>query len=874
MEREPSPLYSGSSAVRNSRAPPVLQVNVLYGITGEEAAGNGAGPLGSSTAATMTGHSAINLSRAATVCNFGAHASVAASTTRRATLDAANPNSGVASLTVLSGATPATTTSTLAKPVLDPSQIRCCPLDQWIPDAHVVNCMAPDCANNFSLFNRKHRCRMCGRVFCASCCNNLVYLSAVAVAPGVPETPGANSSSSNNNNNNNSSNMSYTTTNNSSTTTPEPAGVGVDSNAASNAGTASSMIGPGGGGGVQRGMGGDFSAGSTSPAVMTPTTTNQTGLLDGGVSTPTTTSNNNNSSSSPAVSAGAATTMVAASSTSSSVTANLVPCRVCASCSYEVQLVVSTRQDNGELRRRSRGELKMLQRVLLVNVMTYLNLRDLVSVALVSADFYFMSRDNVIWYQYNMTRWMQEGEATQLSSLKSRAAALKAHRQRSTPWYGGGGTTSSSLADDIFNSTPVIQDATALSESEAAKRVISLHARYNYTQFLDFARRQEMARCEGLSSFSLGARILLSSPLRVALVGPSGIGKTAALQAFLGEKPTQMVVRPTIGFVRRATSVRLAGGLSAEVTLHIYDVSGADRYAELRRFVCRHCHVIGLCYDPAQKVTLVQAADIMMELESALGPQPVVVCGLLRRDRRHTAAAMGKGGEMRPVPQTTSYSVGALEAGAVKKTLVLEELNAPSMPLNSDGPSTSAAAGAMDSLPDIDKNGSTPLSTSRGGNAGGSDALAGAAGSHVTLNAPPAAENATALSSDVSVEDAVGITVRGLASIQCPMMHPGPLFEALVQAVLDRLGEATVANTTTISEISAELTSQGEFSLPPSAMNRKMSTAAGTASRSTPASVVRSSMRRRRPAASRTIVQDLLNLTMQPCALDILLDRK
>ncbi|KPA77327.1 hypothetical protein ABB37_07212 [Leptomonas pyrrhocoris] len=880
MEREPAPLYSSTSAVHVARAPRVLKVNVLYGMTGDEAAagggGNSTGPLGTSAAV----YSALNLSRAASLSHsYGAH--VGASATRRSMIEAANPNSSALSLTAMNGSGAATATSSLAKPVLDPSQVRCCPLDQWIPDAHVMNCMAPDCNNNFSLFNRKHRCRMCGRVFCASCCNNLVCLSAATAAKAMPTGMQEGLSVNNNNNTASSSHHTFygTKSGNSPASTPELTALGGGSDAATPSGPTRAAVSANGvhgaNGAGMRSNSGDSSVGSTSPGAETLTTTSQVGMDS--------TSGSANTSMGNATSNANSSNIVTNSVVSSPVVANVVPCRVCASCSYEVQLVVSTRQENGELRRRSRGELKMLQRVLLVKVMTYLNLLDLASMAMVSADFYFMSRDNLIWYQYNMTRWVQEGEAMQLSSLKSRAAALRAQQQRASPWYGGGGGNApSSLADDIFNSTPVIQDATALSESEAAKRVISLHARYNYTQFLDFARRQEMARCEGLSSFSLGARILLSSPIRVALVGPSGIGKTAAVQSFLGEKAAQMVVRPTIGFVRRATAVRLAGGLSAEVTLHIYDLSGADRYEELRRFVCRHCHAIALCYDPAHKVTLVQAADIMMELEPVLGPQPVVVCGLLRKGPSHpskgpmeTAYGRGEG--------PPSRAAGMHESDTARKTLALEAYNAQSTPVNSGAAAdvapatTNPTTGASSTFAGIDScTVGQSLSMTMGNDNGRG---AGGGGGHLLVSSPPLTPSPppapvttpTAGGSEVSIDDAVGITVRGLSSIQCPMLRPAPLFEALVQAVLDRLGEATVANTTTISEISAELTMQNESSLSATAASRLPSS---TNPRSISDSVRRSSVRRRRPAASRTIVQDLLNLTMQPCALDILLDRK
>ncbi|TPP46306.1 FYVE zinc finger family protein [Leishmania donovani] len=790
---------------RRACGPPVLHVNVLYGLSNEETASNSFPASFGRT--TSSGVGALN--RAGPVSSLPA--SAAASASRRAPDGSLSPMCSALSLSAMSGSG-AVQSSTLAKPVLDLSQVRCIPLDQWVPDAHVVNCMAPGCSNSFSLFNRKHHCRMCGRVFCSSCCNNLVYIPAAVVNKANSSTEGTAAGS-------------YSATANtsvSSVVTPEPQQF---NRACANDGSASPN-------GMRRGPQAPAAQGlDVSPASSAT-------LFPGPL--PVCSDGNGHLPSNALTSPSAVTALPSSLSPS---TQAAVPCRVCASCSYEVQLVVSTRQENGEPRRRSRGELKMIQRALLVNVMSFLTLRDLANVSLVSADFYFMSRDNIIWYQYNMTRWVQEAELPRLSSLNSRAAASRMQQQRGPSWYtySSGSGARSSLIDDMFSSAPVIQDATTLSESEAAKRVISLHARYNYTQFLDFARRQEMARCEGLSSFSLGARLLLSSPIRVALVGPCGIGKTASAHAFLGEKPSQMVVRPTIGFERRAVTVRLARGLFAEAVLHIYDLSGADRYGELRRFVCRHCHAIGLCYDPSRKVTLVQAADIMMGLESALGPQPVVICGLMRQPHYTSSSSSAPLHHHRAGPARLPAVVSAATA-----------LNLSAPPKKEDECSHSMLNGGHESCDGLQDD---------------------AAVSPIPSPTPPPFTIASPQSSvlEVSVEDAVGITVRGHSSIHCPLLHPTPLFEALVQSVLDLLVEATVASTSTISEISAGLTTHGGGSGPQSFPTCcPSSLSAGSA----PASAMRVASTRRRPHASRAIMEDLLNLTMQPCALDILLDRK
>ena len=48
----------------------------------------------------------------------------------------------------------------------------------WIPDEDCCNCMI--CSSRFSIFNRRHHCRSCGRVLCRSCCfhrRTLSYLN-------------------------------------------------------------------------------------------------------------------------------------------------------------------------------------------------------------------------------------------------------------------------------------------------------------------------------------------------------------------------------------------------------------------------------------------------------------------------------------------------------------------------------------------------------------------------------------------------------------------------------------------------------------------------------------------------------------------------
>merc|ERR1712228_779849 len=39
----------------------------------------------------------------------------------------------------------------------------------WVPDDFTKNCMMPKCANKFTVINRRHHCRYCGRLVCGPC---------------------------------------------------------------------------------------------------------------------------------------------------------------------------------------------------------------------------------------------------------------------------------------------------------------------------------------------------------------------------------------------------------------------------------------------------------------------------------------------------------------------------------------------------------------------------------------------------------------------------------------------------------------------------------------------------------------------------------
>lgn len=47
----------------------------------------------------------------------------------------------------------------------------------WIEDNEAPNCML--CHKDFTIFNRRHHCRRCGRIFCDECCPKSVFSEVI-----------------------------------------------------------------------------------------------------------------------------------------------------------------------------------------------------------------------------------------------------------------------------------------------------------------------------------------------------------------------------------------------------------------------------------------------------------------------------------------------------------------------------------------------------------------------------------------------------------------------------------------------------------------------------------------------------------------------
>ena len=87
---------------------------------------------------------------------------------------------GVAPKPPLPPAAPSAIVATTAprgapKPSLSPIPI---PPAFWVPDSSSAECTAPDCRDPFTLLNRRHHCRTCGRLYCSHCTSKQLTTTA------------------------------------------------------------------------------------------------------------------------------------------------------------------------------------------------------------------------------------------------------------------------------------------------------------------------------------------------------------------------------------------------------------------------------------------------------------------------------------------------------------------------------------------------------------------------------------------------------------------------------------------------------------------------------------------------------------------------
>jgi small GTP-binding protein len=89
--------------------------------------------------------------------------------------------------------------------------------------------------------------------------------------------------------------------------------------------------------------------------------------------------------------------------------------------------------------------------------------------------------------------------------------------------------------------------------------------------------------------------------VKLILVGPSGVGKTSLISAFLKSAP-EPIVPPTITPAFSNAPVTLQDGM--HVDLQIWDTAGQEKYVSVSQIFYRDSHVAFVCYDPEHPESL------------------------------------------------------------------------------------------------------------------------------------------------------------------------------------------------------------------------------------------------------------------------------
>lgn len=90
-------------------------------------------------------------------------------------------------------------------------------------------------------------------------------------------------------------------------------------------------------------------------------------------------------------------------------------------------------------------------------------------------------------------------------------------------------------------------------------------------------------------------------PLKVILVGSSGVGKTSLINAFF-EQPYETDTQPTVAPAFCSATVTLQD--NSQVELHIWDTAGQERFQSIGGMFYRDSDIAFVCFDKTTKETI------------------------------------------------------------------------------------------------------------------------------------------------------------------------------------------------------------------------------------------------------------------------------
>jgi small GTP-binding protein len=89
--------------------------------------------------------------------------------------------------------------------------------------------------------------------------------------------------------------------------------------------------------------------------------------------------------------------------------------------------------------------------------------------------------------------------------------------------------------------------------------------------------------------------------IKLILVGPSGVGKTSLISAYLSGQPEPHPA-PTVAPAFSNAIITLESGVI--VDLQIWDTAGQEKYASVSQLFYRDSHVAFVCYEPRNTSTI------------------------------------------------------------------------------------------------------------------------------------------------------------------------------------------------------------------------------------------------------------------------------